>query len=164
MDLHAEPFLLEKAVRDVCAVVNGIAHKGGVTISVKIAPGIREVKLDQQKFKQICYNLLANAVKFTEIGGKVEIGAAPVAGGFFEISVADNGIGIRVEDRERLFHEFEQLEKGAARRYEGSGLGLALTKKLVELQGGTIRVQSEIGVGSTFTVTLPVTGGEAREP
>jgi PAS domain S-box-containing protein len=163
-EVYLEPFRLEKAIRDVCAVINGIAQKSGIGVSVKISPALGEVTLDQQKLKQICYNLLANAVKFTEIGGKVEIGAAPVAGGFFEISVADNGIGIRVEDRERLFHEFEQLEKGAARRYEWSGLGLALTKKLVELQGGTIRVQSEIGVGSTFTVTLPVTGGEAREP
>jgi protein-histidine pros-kinase len=161
--LNPQPFPLEKAIRDVCAVINGIAQKGGVSVTVKETPALGEVTLDQQKFKQICYNLLANAVKFTEIGGRVEIGAAPVAGGCFEIWVADNGIGIRPEDRERLFLEFEQLEKGAARRYEGSGLGLALTRKLVEAQGGSIRVQSEYGVGSTFTVTMPLTSGEVLE-
>jgi signal transduction histidine kinase len=78
--------------------------------------------------------------------------------------VRDNGIGIRQEDIKRLFHEFEQLEKGTARRYEGSGLGLALTKKLVEVQGGTIRVESEFGVGSLFTLILPVALEEAGEP
>jgi len=162
IDLHPEPFRVDKAVCQVCAVVNGIAQKGGIIVTVKVSPELEEVTLDQQKFKQVCYNLLSNAVKFTEIGGKVEIGAAPLNGGRFELWVADNGIGIKSRDIERLFREFEQLDAGSARRYEGTGLGLALTRKLLEFQGGSIRVKSEPGVGSTFTVTLPVTSGEVR--
>jgi protein-histidine pros-kinase len=158
--LHPESFGIAKAIREVCAVINGIAQKGGVTVTQAISPALGDVTLDQQKLKQICYNLLANAVKFTDLGGKVEIAAAPVGAGHFEIRVTDNGVGIRKEDMGRLFHEFEQLEKGTARRYEGSGLGLALTKKLVEFQGGSIRVESEFGAGSVFTVTLPIAGRE----
>jgi protein-histidine pros-kinase len=162
IEFHTESFPLEKAIREVCAVVNGIAQKGGVTIVQKVSPAIGAVTLDQQKLKQICYNLLANAVKFTEIGGRVEIGAKALDGDRVEVWVADNGIGIKTEDLGRIFHEFEQLEKGTARRYEGSGLGLALTRKLVELQGGTIDVSSEYGVGSTFTVTIPLAMEEAE--
>jgi len=111
--------------------------------------------LDQQKFKQVLYNLLSNAVKFTDQGGNVEVCAKRLDEGHFEVQVRDTGIGIRPEDLGRLFTEFEQLDSGTARHFEGTGLGLALTKKIVELQGGHIRVEAEPGKGSLFTATLP---------
>jgi signal transduction histidine kinase len=161
IDLNAEAFSLAKATGEVCAVINGIAQKKGVAVRSVVPAEIGSVTLDQQKFKQVCYNLLSNAVKFTNPGGEVEIGAELCEGQRFKIWVKDTGIGIRQEDMGRLFREFEQLEGGASRRFEGTGLGLALTKKLVEYQGGSIGVESEYGKGSTFTVTMPVicTGG-----
>jgi len=165
IDLNPEPFEVAKAIGEVCAVINGIAQKKRVEVRIAVAPELGSVNLDQQKFKQVCYNLLSNAVKFTDSGGKVEIAAQPVEGGRFRVTVTDTGIGIKPEDMKRLFREFEQLESGTARRFEGTGLGLALTRKLVELQGGSIAAQSEYGRGSTFTVILPViqTKEEAHE-
>jgi protein-histidine pros-kinase len=165
IDLYPEEFSLGQALGEVCAVVNGIARKKGVDIHRDVSGGLRSVILDQQKFKQVCYNLLANAVKFTEPGGRVDITATPWEDGLFKMVVRDTGIGIREGDLDKLFREFEQLETGASRRYEGTGLGLALSRKLVEYQGGKISVESEFGKGSAFTVTLPVhfKGGAADE-
>jgi signal transduction histidine kinase len=129
---------------------------------VRVAPELGDVTLDQQKFKQILYNLLSNAIKFTDGGGKVTIDVAILDARRFKLVVQDTGIGMKTEDLRRLFKEFEQLDPGATRRYEGTGLGLALTQKILELQGGTIDVESEVGKGSRFTVLLPlsVTEGE----
>jgi signal transduction histidine kinase len=118
------------------------------------------VKLDPQKFKQVLYNLLSNAVKFTDEGGAVEIVTATSDAQRFKLIVKDTGIGIKPEDLRRLFEEFEQLDSGASRRHEGTGLGLALTRKPVELHGGSIDVESEGGRGSVFTVTLPMAAKE----
>ena len=125
-------------------------------IEVNVAPEIGDVTLDQQKFKQILYNLLSNAIKFNHDGGKVEIRAEPHDTDHVKLVVSDTGIGIKAEDLLRLFKEFEQLDSGTSRRHEGTGLGLALTRKIVELQGGTIGVESEFGRGSTFTVVMPI--------
>jgi protein-histidine pros-kinase len=156
MDLNPEPFLLAKGVAEVCAVVKGIANKRRVLLEHSVTGDSLIVTLDKQKFKQVCFNLLSNAVKFTDPGGEVQITAGPLEGGYIEVRVADTGIGIKEEDMQRLFREFEQLESGASRRYEGTGLGLALTRKLIECQGGSIRVESEPGKGSVFTFTLPI--------
>jgi protein-histidine pros-kinase len=155
IELCPETFALAKAIEEVCAVIKGIAHKKQVNVKWTVAPELDSVTLDQQKFKQVCYNLLSNAVKFTDPGGRVEINALADGADHFQVQVKDSGIGIRTEDMQRLFREFEQLESGAARRFEGTGLGLALTKKIVELQGGSISVESEHGKGSTFCVVLP---------
>ncbi len=112
--------------------------------------------MDQQKFKQVLYNLLSNAVKFTNDGGTVELVAAPRGGSAFRIAVRDTGRGIRKEDIARLFKEFEQLGGGMGRHSEGTGLGLALTRRILELQGGSIEVESEFGKGSTFTAIFPL--------
>ena len=113
--------------------------------------------LDPVKFKQVLYNLLSNAVKFTSEGGKVRLTANLAEHGRMRVDVKDEGIGIKADDLPRLFHEFEQLDSGSDRQ-QGTGLGLALTKKIVELQGGAISVESEFGKGSTFTIMLPVAG------
>jgi signal transduction histidine kinase len=108
---------------------------------------------------------MSNSVKFTD-SGKVSVAAArvPSARDWMELVVADTGIGISVEDQGRLFREFEQIDGSHSRRYEGTGLGLALTKKLVELMGGTIRVESEPGKGSRFIARLPTRRASASEP
>jgi signal transduction histidine kinase len=103
----------------------------------------------------VLFNLLSNAVKFTNDGGTVNVLVALHDQTRLRLQVQDNGIGIKAEDFGRLFTEFQQLDSGTDRRYQGTGLGLALTKKIVEFQQGTISVESEVGKGSTFTVILP---------
>ncbi len=155
MDLNVAPFRLIEAIDEVCAVVRGIAQTKRIKIETLVDPGINEVTLDQQKIKQVLYNLLSNAVKFTNDGGEVEIVARPLGPKRFQLQIKDNGIGIRKEDLPRLFRAFEQLESGASRRFGGTGLGLSLTKRIVELHEGSITVESKPEVGSTFTVEMP---------
>ncbi len=156
IELHPESFPLEKAVREVCSVATPIAQKKNIEIEISVAPELNDVCLDQVKFKQVVYNLLSNALKFTDAGGSVEIQCAPKGMRQFKLSVKDNGIGIKPEALSRLFKEFEQIDSGVSRRHEGTGLGLALTRKIVEMQGGSVSVASEFGKGSTFTVILPM--------
>jgi protein-histidine pros-kinase len=156
MELAPEPFAPARAVAEVCAVVTPLARKKGVTIRQSLSPALERVTLDAQRFKQMLYNLLSNAVKFSHDGGEVQIQVARGAAGTLCLEVRDAGIGIREEDRERLFVEFQQLDAGTGRRYEGTGLGLALTKRIVDLHGGSIRVDSAPGRGSVFTLELPL--------
>ena len=113
------------------------------------------VRADAEKVQQVLLNLLANAVKFTPNGGRVRVTAVP-AGAGAEIAVTDTGIGIAPADQAAVFDEFRQVGGAHTQKREGTGLGLALAKRFVQLHGGTIRVQSTIGQGSTFTFTLPV--------
>jgi signal transduction histidine kinase len=164
MELRLEKFSARAAIESVSTGVKVVAQKRKIHVDVAISPEIREVTLDQQKFKQILQNLISNAIKFTEPGGVVRIRVQPHDAHHFKLVIKDTGIGIKSEDLPRLFQDFEQLDSGSSRRYEGSGLGLALTKGLVELQGGTILVESQYGVGTTFLVVLPkeIVGDEPR--
>ena len=162
MELHPETFPVRKAVEEVAAVIKSIAHKGHIALGIEVGDGLDAVTLDQHKFKQVLYNLLSNAVKFTDEGGQVDIHARRLYPQWLEVQVRDTGIGIKAEGINRLFTEFEQLDSGTARRFEGTGLGLALTKKIIEFQGGRIGVQSEPGKGSVFTVVLPMMTGEGQ--
>src|SRR5680860_364428 len=162
MELHPETFPVRKAVEEVTAVIKSIAQKKHIAVGIEVSDGLDAVTLDQHKFKQVLYNLLSNAVKFTDEGGQVDIHARRLEPHRLEVQVRDTGIGIKAEDINRLFTEFEQLDSGTARRFEGTGLGLALTKKIIEFQGGRIDAQSEPGKGSVFTVVLPVTTGEGQ--
>ena len=110
---------------------------------------------DERKIRQVLLNLLSNAVKFTPEGGRITIRAAPADGGV-EISVSDTGIGIAPEDQEAIFQEFRQVGTDYARKREGTGLGLALARRFIDLHGGRLWVKSRLGEGSTFTFTLPV--------
>ena len=132
-------------------LAKGLAAQKRVRLRLDVEDGLDTVWADPVRLKQILYNLLSNAVKFTPQGGQVTVTARQAARGL-EIAVRDTGIGIKAEDLPRLFTEFSQL---GPQRHEGTGLGLALTKRLVELHGGTIGVESEPARGSTFTVTLP---------
>jgi signal transduction histidine kinase len=156
MELNLETFPVRKAIEEVAAVTKGIAQKKRIIIGIEIGAELDAVTLDQHKFKQVLYNLLSNAVKFSETGGKVGIHARRLDPQRLEVQVRDAGIGIKAGDINRLFTAFEQLDSGTARRYEGTGLGLALTKQIVEFQGGQISVESDPGQGSVFTVVLPV--------
>jgi signal transduction histidine kinase len=160
MELHMETVSVGEAVEEVTAVIKGIAQKKRIAVGIEVSEGLDAVTLDQHKFKQVLYNLLSNAVKFTDDGGKVNIRARRLDPDRLEVQVRDSGIGIKAKDLGRLFTEFEQLDSGTARRFEGTGLGLALTKKIVEFQGGRINVESEPGKGSVFTFVLPATEPE----
>ena len=165
VDLAPEEFPLREVVQELCASVRPIAEAKGISVMLDVDPALQPVTIDLQRFKQIVYNLVSNALKFTNEGGRVDIEARPHGDAEFSLLVRDNGIGIRTEDIGRLFAEFEQLDTGTARRFGGTGLGLALTRKLVDLHGGQIEVQSAFGLGSTFTVILPrylAPAGEVR--
>jgi protein-histidine pros-kinase len=155
MELSPETFPLTQAVEEGCSVVHQMAEKKNIVVRRSISLSIGDITLDRQKFKQMLFNLLSNAVKFTDDGGQVEVIAGLADPGRLRLQVRDTGVGIKPEDLNKLFVEFQQLDSSLARRQQGTGLGLALTKKMVELQKGSITVESAPGKGSTFTVILP---------
>jgi signal transduction histidine kinase len=154
MELMLGEFDLPSAVDNAITLVKERAGRHRIRLTSDIDPQIGTVRADERKLKQILLNLLSNAVKFTPEGGAVKVSARRVAHGV-EISVSDTGVGIAPEDREAVFEEFRQVGKDYTRKAEGTGLGLALTRKFVELHGGHIRLESEVGKGSTFTVYIP---------
>lgn len=168
MELDLEEFDPQEAINEVLAIVSVMALKKQIGLGVRPGDSVPTIKADRGKFRQILYNLLSNAVKFTPEGGMVEVQTRQVADRI-EISVIDNGIGISPEDHERIFEEFRMLDNVLTKRTQGTGLGLALSRKLAQLHGGTIGVQSAAGQGSIFTFNLPIfpleKGAEtARQP
>jgi diguanylate cyclase (GGDEF)-like protein len=162
-----ETFLVDDVINEVINVMKPLAENKFIEIFISIEEGISTITADRVKLKQILYNLLSNAIKFTPEGGTVKVAVAGempdkeyqgnIPGGeFVRFSVQDTGIGISPEDRGKIFDEFEQASTSFSKKYEGVGLGLALTRKLVELHGGKITVESNLGEGSTFTFLLPV--------
>ena len=160
MELFPETFSLAKAVEEVCSVISPMAKKKNIAIGKDISAVVESVTLDQQKCKQVLFNLLSNAVKFTDDGGSVDIVATLDGPNRVRMRVTDTGIGIKPEDLGKLFVEFQQVDSSLARRYQGTGLGLALTKKIVEFQKGSIKIESEPGKGSAFTVILPLSAAK----
>jgi signal transduction histidine kinase len=156
IELRVAPFSLFDVLEGGAVVVRERATRGDVRVSVTSDPGITTVVGDERRIRQVIFNLLSNAVKFTPAGGEVKVNAERVDGEI-RISVRDTGPGISPEDQERIFQEFQQAEAGKEQR-EGTGLGLALSKRLVELHDGRIWVDSKPGNGSTFTFTLPQPG------
>jgi two-component system, NtrC family, sensor kinase len=160
MELEPADFDLPQAIDNALVLVRERAMRRGITLEQSIDPRLGEIKGDERKIKQVMLNLLSNAVKFTPEGGRIEVRAA-LADGVAEVSVADTGVGIAPEDHAAVFEEFRQVGTDYARKHEGTGLGLALARKFVELHGGTIRVESQLGRGATFTFTIPVTPWQA---
>lgn len=154
MELQLEEFSLSNSIEAIYSIVRDLANKKHLSLESEIQEDIPNIYADQVKFKQIMYNLLSNAIKFTPEGGittKIEFNNNE-----FIISVIDTGIGIEPEYQESIFDEFTQVDSSQSRQYEGTGLGLALTKRIVELHGGKIWVESEgTGKGSKFTFTIP---------
>ena len=154
MELELSDFDLPAALQNAIMLLKERAQRHSINLTLTVDSGLDTIVADERKFKQIMLNLLSNAVKFTPDGGLVAV-AARSAGPMVEISVSDSGIGISPEDQQALFEEFKQVGSDKARNSEGTGLGLALTKRIVELHGGTIRVDSTPGKGSTFTFAIP---------
>jgi signal transduction histidine kinase len=152
IELERASFSLREALERGVVMVKERAMKHGVALNLT-TDGADIVDGDERRIRQVIFNLLSNAVKFTPEGGRVDVSAAR-SNGEMRVSVADTGPGVAPADRERIFEEFEQTAVGAEQR-EGTGLGLALSKKLIELHGGRMWVESEVGKGSTFTFTLP---------
>jgi signal transduction histidine kinase/HAMP domain-containing protein len=155
MELEPTTFDLPQAIENAMMLVRGRADAHGIRLDAALDPRLAAFRGDERKFKQVMLNLLSNAVKFTPEGGHVSV-RAMLADGTVEVSVTDTGIGIAPEDQPVVFEEFRQVGTDYARKREGTGLGLALTKRFVELHGGVIGVESAPGEGSTFRFTLPV--------
>jgi len=154
MELEQAEFDLPQAIQNALTLVRERALRRGIALHDVIDDRVADIRADERKVKQVILNLLSNAIKFTPEGGRIEVRAMP-ADGTIEVSVTDTGVGIAPEDQETVFEEFRQVGT-ADKKAEGTGLGLALSRKFIELHGGKIWVQSEVGRGSTFTFTLPV--------
>ncbi len=173
LDFNPERFIVADALANVESLIRGYAPRKQLDISFEIEDSLSTMLADQTRFKQILYNILSNAVKFTPEGGKVTLRAAMLndpgkipqtselpAGAYLMVSVQDNGIGVPAGDHDKVWGEFRQVDSSYARKQEGTGLGMALTRRLVEMQGGRIWLESERGKGSTFHFVLPLNGVE----
>ena len=154
MTLEPAAFSLRTALTDGVTMVRENASRHRIDLSLDVAPGLDVITADERKVRQVVFNLLSNAVKFTPDEGRITITAARAADEV-RVAVADTGVGIAVEDRDRVFEEFTQTKDGE-QQSEGTGLGLTVAKRLVELHGGRIWVESQVGKGSTFTFALPL--------
>jgi len=155
MELEVVDFHLPQAIDNAITLVRERAARRAITLAIEIDPRLGEIKGDERKVKQVLLNLLSNAIKFTPEGGHVGVQAG-LSDGFAEVAVTDTGVGIAPEDHEAVFEEFRQVGTDYAKKHEGTGLGLTLSRRFVELHGGKIWVKSQLGQGATFTFTLPV--------
>ncbi len=154
MDLEPENTNVAHTILETIALVSPLAKKGNIKLSHEIEDMEFEMFIDRTKLKEVMYNLLSNAIKFTPENGKVRV-TVKVNNGSLEVSISDTGVGINKENFSTIFDPFKQADSSRARRYEGTGLGLALVKNYVEMHGGRIWVESEVGKGSTFTFSIP---------
>jgi signal transduction histidine kinase len=154
MELELSDFHLPTALDNALTLVRERAGRRSIALHTSIDNRLGEIQADERKIRQVVLNLLSNAIKFTPEGGKVEVAAVPKDGSV-EVSVSDTGVGIAPADQETVFEEFRQVGT-AEKKAEGTGLGLTLWGKFVELHGGRIWVRSQPGAGSTFTFTIPV--------
>jgi signal transduction histidine kinase len=158
MELELTDFDLPTALDNALTLVRERAGRRNITLQMSVDERLGEVRADERKIRQVVLNLLSNAIKFTPEGGRINVAAVPKDGSV-EVSVSDTGVGIAPEDQDAVFEEFRQVGT-AAKKVEGTGLGLTLCRKFVELHGGRIWVKSQLGAGSTFTFTIPVRCGE----
>jgi len=155
MEFAPERFAVSGVIQEVTGILSALAAQKQIAMEMEIDYPVDYVFIDPAALKQILYNLLSNALKFTGAGGTVVVRLKREGVAEFRIEVADTGVGIAEKDLSRLFVEFQQLDATKSKRYQGTGLGLALTKRIAEAQGGRVGVESELGVGSTFFVVLP---------
>jgi PAS domain S-box-containing protein len=155
IEIRPEPLSVAHLVTEVRDILRGLAGERRTKVNIDVSQAPSEVLLDPAKFKQLLYNYLSNAIKFTPDGGLVTVRVTPQGADHLRVEVEDTGIGVRREDLHRLFVEFQQLDAGTTKRYAGTGLGLAVTKRIVEAQGGSVGVQSVLAQGSTFWAILP---------
>src|SRR5579864_1035015 len=162
MDLVYEEFTVESALREVLNVIRALAMKKDIQIGSSVEPADLVLIADKNKVKQILYNLLSNAIKFTGQGGRVQVRGARLGDDRLRIEVQDSGIGIPAELRHKIFGAFYQVQSASNREYPGTGLGLALTKRLLELHGGSVEFESAPGQGTTFSAVLPLKPGPSK--
>lgn len=155
LEFHPEHTDLDQIVAESIGILRPLAAQRRLTVAHQVDHSIDTVFVDRARLKQVLYNYLSNAIKFTPEQGRVDVVVSAEGGDRFRVAVRDTGIGISAADVQRLFVEFNQLEAGAAKKHQGTGLGLALTKRLIEAQGGTVGVDSTPGRGSTFFAVLP---------
>jgi signal transduction histidine kinase len=158
MELELSDFHLPTAIDNALMLVRERAGRRSIALHTAVDAQLGQIQADERKIRQVVLNLLSNAIKFTPEGGRIEVSALP-RDGSVEVSVSDTGVGIAPQDHEAVFQEFRQVGT-AEKKAEGTGLGLTLCRKFVELHGGRIWVKSELGVGSTFTFTIPVRYGK----
>jgi signal transduction histidine kinase len=154
MEAYVETFKLEEVMRVATTTVEPMLKNGRVKLVTEFAPDIPLLKTDRDKLKQSVLNLLSNAVKFTE-KGEIKL-AAWRDNGNVKLTVSDTGIGMKKEALDLIFEEFRQADMSSTRRYGGTGLGLAIVRRFITLMGGEITVESEVGKGSKFTITIPM--------
>ena len=159
MEVRVEPVRVGEIIHGAASTIESMLNVDRVRLIREIAPDIPALNTDREKLRQIILNLLGNAVKFTE-RGEIRISACQ-QNGSLNLVVSDTGIGIEKKDLDQIFEKFHQGDLSSSRKYRGTGLGLAIAKKLVSLLGGEINVESEVGRGSVFTVTLPFEHGES---
>jgi signal transduction histidine kinase len=155
-----QPVNLEQVVREVNDILHHSARDNGLALITQVDADLMDLVLDPLRLKQVLYNYISNAIKFTPEGGRVIVRARAEGPEHFRVEVEDTGIGIAAADQARLFVQFQQLEGGRNKKHPGTGLGLALTRRLVEAQGGTVGVRSTLGVGSVFHFVLRRNLGE----
>ena len=155
MEFRPDRVDLAQLVGEVRDVLRGLVSAKRQVVTATIDPEVAHVRVDPARLKQVLYNFLSNAIKFTPNGGAIEVRVAPAGAREFRVEVRDTGIGIAPENLGKLFIEFQQLDASPAKPYQGTGLGLALTKRIVEGHGGRIEVHSELGKGSVFAAILP---------
>jgi signal transduction histidine kinase len=158
MELELSDFHLPTALDSALTLVRERAGRRGIALNLNVDDRLGQIQADERKVRQVVLNLLSNAIKFTPEGGRIEISAVP-RDGSVEVAVRDTGVGIATEDQEAVFEEFRQVGT-ADKKVEGTGLGLTLCRKFVELHGGRIWVKSQLAAGSTFTFTIPVRRGQ----
>ncbi len=161
LSMELEDYAMPDVVQSVVSATEGMATTKGLKFTADIAPGLPPGRGDARRLSQVLLNLVGNAVKFTDVG-EVAIGAM-AENGSFVLTVRDTGPGIAAADQAKIFEEFQQVDNSNTRKKGGTGLGLAISKRMVEMQGGTISVDSELGHGATFRVTLPVRVEEVPE-
>ena len=164
LELEIMPVTIQTICQASLRMIKQMAHKKQVNIATRFDPAVTTLRADGRRLKQILVNLLSNAVKFTPAGGEIglEVQGDPEQH-VVSLTVWDTGIGIAPEDMNRLFQPFVQLDASLARKYEGSGLGLSLVYRMVEMHGGSVTLKSEVGKGSRFTISLPWQEVEGRE-
>jgi PAS domain S-box-containing protein len=155
MELDCEKFNLYTVFSEIESIISPQAQKKSIGLEISKPVGI-EINADKSKTKQIIFNLLSNAIKFTDENGKVSMSAEEIDRDWVEITVKDTGIGIPADKLDKIFNPFMQADVSTSRKYGGTGLGLPLVKEYAEMHGGEIRVESEVGKGSTFTFTIPL--------
>ncbi len=155
LEFRPEEIQVSKVIGEVSAILRTAVSAKRIKLETEIDPTVTEIFLDPGRLKQVAYNYLSNALKFTAEGGRVSIRVVPEDANHFRLEVEDTGVGVAPADLGKLFIEFQQLETGSSKRHQGTGLGLALTKRLVEGQGGSVGVTSDLGKGSTFFAVLP---------